>query len=207
MVLERPLLVVWILNQSLTAASVKEGRAGVNLPLRWRVDGPIEQKSSFPMWLRSCRSKHLFANEYFLPGNGAQRNLIFQIASVFKMHQISHSIFEVGGEAIPVMTVREKKENPETTILLVPHRGRCLGTRGGSVTNGKRNVLELPVWILNQSLTAASVKEGRARLPSGQTKSMKSLTLTESDTRSGLSCRSSQFSPRCTEVKPVLPGI
>ncbi|GFT36865.1 hypothetical protein TNCV_174661 [Trichonephila clavipes] len=53
----------------------------------------------------------------------------FHIASVFMVHQISYSIFEVGGEDIPVMPLREKKEDPGTTNLLVPHRGRCLETR------------------------------------------------------------------------------
>ncbi|GFX46342.1 hypothetical protein TNCV_3952911 [Trichonephila clavipes] len=38
------------------------------------------------------------------------------MASVFMVHQISYSIFEVGGEAIPVMLLREKRKIQERQI-------------------------------------------------------------------------------------------
>ncbi|GFW64470.1 hypothetical protein TNCV_813051 [Trichonephila clavipes] len=41
-------------------------------------------------------------------------NKLVRIASVFMVHRISYSIFEVGEEAIPVMPLREKMKTQES---------------------------------------------------------------------------------------------
>ncbi|GFV36121.1 uncharacterized protein TNCV_4964691 [Trichonephila clavipes] len=77
--------------------------------------------SYLPIW---CHTKRRYQD--------CKRKLIFQIASVFMVHQISYSIFEVGEKPHSSdASQRKKKGDPGATNLLVPHRGRCLETRGG----------------------------------------------------------------------------
>ncbi|GFT32049.1 hypothetical protein TNCV_3468771 [Trichonephila clavipes] len=82
------------------------------------------------------------------------------------VHQISYSIFEVGGEAIPVMPLREKKGRPRNDNSAGSSSRTMFRNQRGSVTNIKKMVLESPllaVWIL-RSLTATSMKEGGSRV-------------------------------------------
>ncbi|GFT65669.1 hypothetical protein TNCV_2934071 [Trichonephila clavipes] len=95
----------------------------VSLPPRWRADVPM-----------------------------SARKLIFQIASVFMVHQISYSIFEVGGEAIPVMPLREQGRHRNDKSA--GSSSRTIRNQRGSLTNGKKMILERPllvVWILTES--------------------------------------------------------
>ncbi|GFU80914.1 hypothetical protein TNCV_4178791 [Trichonephila clavipes] len=103
-------------------------------------------EESVSMWLRSWRSKSmdqqatvLIVNEYFLPGNGAQRKLIFHIASAF--YGASDKLYHLrsrGRSHSSDASLRKKKEDTGTTNLLVPHRGMTIfRNQRGSVTNGK----------------------------------------------------------------------
>ncbi|GFX13839.1 hypothetical protein TNCV_3421501 [Trichonephila clavipes] len=67
------------------------------------------------------------------------------------VHQLSYSIFGVGGEAIPVMPLKEKRKTQERQICW--SRAMFKNQRG-NVTNGKKMILERPllvVWILTES--------------------------------------------------------
>ncbi|GFU20343.1 hypothetical protein TNCV_1796101 [Trichonephila clavipes] len=46
-----------------------------------------------------------------------------------------------------VISLREKKEDPGTTNLLVSHRGRCLGTRG-ECNEWQKMILERPLLVV-----------------------------------------------------------
>ncbi|GFY28813.1 hypothetical protein TNCV_4719481 [Trichonephila clavipes] len=61
------------------------------------------------------------------------------IVPVFMMHQISYSIFEVGEEYIPVMPLKEKKEDIGRTILF--RNQAMFRNQRGSVKNGKKMAL------------------------------------------------------------------
>ncbi|GFX65324.1 hypothetical protein TNCV_3168711 [Trichonephila clavipes] len=77
------------------------------------------------------------------------------------VHQISYSIFEVGGEATPVMPLREKGR-PRKDISAGSSSRTMFRNHMGSVTNGKKIVIDRPlliVRILNQSV--CHLGEGR----------------------------------------------
>ncbi|GFY03875.1 hypothetical protein TNCV_1196551 [Trichonephila clavipes] len=107
---------------------------------------------------------------------------MFWIASIFMVHQISYSIFEVRGEAIPVMPLRENRnDNSAGSLSRTMFRNQCNEWQKDDMRCGRGSLV---VKVTNSWRVMSSSQEPLKTHPIGEQFTLnQSSALTSSDWR------------------------